>query len=80
MKGDKGASVTALQKRILALGYNLPKYGADGHFGDETEEAVKQFQRDHNINDDGIVGPITSRHLGTTKPKKKVPYPGKVIS
>ncbi len=31
----------------------------DGFFGHETEDAVKRFQRDHNLDDDGVVGPIT---------------------
>lgn len=31
----------------------------DGHFGPMTEKAVKEFQKDNNLNPDGIVGPHT---------------------
>ncbi|WWU66686.1 peptidoglycan-binding protein (plasmid) [Clostridium baratii] len=37
--------------------------GADGVFGDSTEKAVKEFQRDHNLEADGIVGPATQAAL-----------------
>jgi TP901 family phage tail tape measure protein len=57
--GQKGASVTALQKALIALGYDLPRYGADGDFGSETLGSVKRFQRDNNVSADGIVGPNT---------------------
>src|SRR6185436_13193710 len=35
------------------------KLDADGTFGPKTEAAVRQFQRDHNLTPDGIVGPRT---------------------
>jgi len=47
------------QNRLLALGYKLPKYGADGDFGGETAAATRQFQKDHNLVVDCIVGPKT---------------------
>lgn len=55
-KGLSGQDVVALQKKLMELGYNLPKYGADGDFGAETESAVKAFQEDHQLDVDGIVG------------------------
>ncbi len=40
-KGDSGASVVALQNLILSKDSNsLPKYGADGVFGMEVENAL----------------------------------------
>ena len=46
-RGSSGEDVRDLQKYLLELGYELPRYGADGYYGAETEEAVKQFQRAH---------------------------------
>jgi peptidoglycan hydrolase-like protein with peptidoglycan-binding domain len=41
------------------LGENLlPRFGADGSFGQETDRAVRRFQQGRTI-DDGIVGPLT---------------------
>lgn len=46
-KGDRGALVTQLQATLLELGYQLPRYGADGDAGDETLEAVGRLLADH---------------------------------
>lgn len=54
-KGDKGADVVELQRDLMKLGYSLPKYGADGDFGSETEKAVRVFQVDHNLTPDGVM-------------------------
>ena len=48
-KGSKGNLVRIAQEKLMAKGYRLPKYGADGSFGSETEEAVKQLQKDAKI-------------------------------
>ena len=58
-KGDKGDYVSILQNKLLVRGYKLPRFGADGDFGNETLEAVKQFQRDHGLTADGVVGAKT---------------------
>ena len=58
-KGSKGSAVTEMQKLLMKKGYKLPKYGADGDFGNETLTAVKQFQKDKGLTVDGIVGPQT---------------------
>lgn len=58
-KGSKGGLVRELQESLLNLGYQLPKYGADGSFGNETKAAVEQFQSDHGLTVDGICGPAT---------------------
>lgn len=52
-KGDKGNAVRALQSRLIELGYKLPKYGADGDFGNETMYAVRAWQLDYHI--DGVL-------------------------
>ncbi|HMM01131.1 MAG TPA: peptidoglycan-binding protein [Bacilli bacterium] len=66
-KGDKGEEVRVLQSKLLALGYNLPKYGADGSYGSETTAAVMAFQTDKGLVADGICGPITQAVLDDVK-------------
>ena len=46
-RGDKGQEVTSLQEMLLALGYALPRWGADGDLGLETLDAVAHFGADH---------------------------------
>ncbi|MBW1727131.1 MAG: peptidoglycan-binding protein, partial [Deltaproteobacteria bacterium] len=45
---SKGKKVVQLQESLVKLGYELPKYGADGDYGKETETAVLQFKEDLN--------------------------------
>lgn len=56
-KGCKGPDVREMQEALLRLNYPLPKYGADGDFGSETEQAVEEFQRDYHCEVDGVFGP-----------------------
>ena len=55
--GSGGETVRQLQQALQGLGYDP---GAiDGHFGSQTESAVKAFQGAKGIAVDGIVGEIT---------------------
>lgn len=58
-KGNTGEYVTLLQTKLLQKGYDLGKYSIDGDFGSATLTAVKQFQRDHGLTVDGVVGKTT---------------------
>ena len=58
-KGAKGAAVTELQGLLKKHGYSLPRYGADGSFGAETETALKAFQKDKGLTADGVCGPAS---------------------
>jgi peptidoglycan hydrolase-like protein with peptidoglycan-binding domain len=59
-RGSTGEAVRLIQESLLAEGYNLPGFGADGLFGRETEALIKQFQTDAGaVKIDGIVGPET---------------------
>jgi len=66
---DKEELVTTLQNMLIALEYSIGPSGADGKFGDNTENAVKQFQENNKKCDgnelkiDGLVGPMTSDAL-----------------
>lgn len=72
VKGDTGADVRELQARLISAGYSVER---DGWFGDNTEAAVRDFQRKVFLVADGIAGPKTiaalsgrssSLHLGQT--------------
>lgn len=78
--GSKGQAVKELQQKLIAKGYKLPRFDADGHFGAETLQAVTAFQRDNSLSVDGIVGKQTMTALNA-KPKAKqyVPYPNKLF-
>jgi len=45
-RGDKGKEVRDLQEKLLQLGYELPKFGADGDYGNETESAISEFKQE----------------------------------
>ena len=55
-RGSTGASVEALQRAL--------DIDADGRFGAATERAVRAFQRQEGLADDGVVGPATRVALG----------------
>jgi len=55
--GSEGAAVAALQRQLLALGYEVP--AADGEFGSETSHAVVAFQKVNGLSRDAVAGPLT---------------------
>ncbi|WP_434384855.1 peptidoglycan-binding protein [Melittangium boletus] len=56
-EGAKGASVTTLQNKLKAAGFNPG--AVDGAFGPKTTAAVKAFQKARGLAADGVVGPKT---------------------
>lgn len=58
-QGSKGEQVKTLQRLLLATGYNLGGYGADGSFGNATDKAVRAYQRANGLTADGSVGKKT---------------------
>jgi murein L,D-transpeptidase YcbB/YkuD len=59
-EGSSGAAVKAVQ--VILSRIVLP-LDVDGIFGPNTESAVKGFQADNSLQQDGIVGPQTWRAL-----------------
>ena len=57
VKGMKSDAVKAMQQLLLAKGYELPRYGADGEYGEETENALLLFQEDMNLTPNAKCGP-----------------------
>ena len=65
--GDSGVYVAELQGQLADSGYAV---AADGEFGPATREAVKEFQREHGLVADGMVGPATySQLMGKAMPE-----------
>lgn len=62
-KGAEGNITKLAQERLISLGYDLGKYGADGDFGTDTYNAVVKFQKDNGLTPDGIIGQNTWRKL-----------------
>ena len=62
-KGAQGNITKLIQERLISLGYDLGKYGADGDFGTATYNAVVKFQKANGLTPDGIVGQNTWRKL-----------------
>ncbi|MBP3902381.1 MAG: peptidoglycan-binding protein, partial [Blautia sp.] len=58
MKGSQGDEVKEIQEMLIATGY-LEEGQADGIFGTKTVDAVKEFQKDHKLREDGMVGEET---------------------
>ena len=54
-KGDKNKEVKRMQSILIALGYDLGEYGADGSFGKKTMKAIKKFQLDYGFQKTGEV-------------------------
>lgn len=64
----RGSAVVAVQRALLDMLYSLPRYGADGSIGKETQAAVRQFQRWQRIRPGGEVNPLTLAALDRAAP------------
>ena len=53
-QGDRGEQVQWIQERLEDLGYEVGE--ADGVFGEETRQAIVQFQLSRGLDADGVVG------------------------
>jgi peptidoglycan hydrolase-like protein with peptidoglycan-binding domain len=62
--GSHSSYVQSLQQSLKDVKYDI---GIDGVFGPKTQSMVKQFQADHNLASDGIVGPATWAALDQNK-------------
>ena len=61
--GSEGEDVTELQNRLTAEGvYSGP---ITGYFGPLTEAGVKAFQAKYDIEQAGVVGPLTRAQLNS---------------
>ncbi len=54
--GSHNEETRAVQQIMIDEGYNLEPYGADSWYGDVTEAAIRKWQKDNMLQEDGIVG------------------------
>ena len=62
--GSTGTEVKALQERLKELGYY--KYTCDSSYGTRTVEAVKAFQKNNGLTQDGVAGATTLKKLNSS--------------
>lgn len=62
--GASGPTVSALQRRLKDLGYNIGS--VDGDFGKATEAAVRAFQERNKLTVDGVAGTATLNKLNSS--------------
>ncbi|HXJ62782.1 MAG TPA: peptidoglycan-binding protein, partial [Actinomycetota bacterium] len=62
----RGDDVRSLQRRLNSLGFDAGR--EDGIFGDRADRAVREFQRNIAMRQDGIVGPETLHELERVRP------------
>lgn len=62
-RGDMSSYVMTVQQLLIANRISCGSDGADGDFGVNTEQAVKQYQSNVGLSPDGIVGPDTAAKL-----------------
>ena len=78
-RGDHGSAVSAMQKALLTWDPKcLPKWGADGDFGSETEAALRAFQAAAGLPVTGVYDEETRKALTAWKPQDEPvqPTPG----
>lgn len=80
-QGDRGPAVEDIQKRLLVLGFELGPTGIDGVFLGATLAAVRRFQHERGLSEDGTVGDETwaalvdaTFHLGDRLLYLRYPY------
>lgn len=69
-RGDSGSEVKKVQEALIYLGIPVPKVGANGIFGDETELAVRSYQEARGLKVDGVVGSETIGSLDEEFPSR----------
>lgn len=70
-RGMRGDKVKEMQKQLMAAGYKLDKYGADGIFGPETQAALKKLQKDLGVKQTGVWDKATQNAINNAKKMKK---------
>lgn len=64
----RGEDIHKVQEVLIQAGFDVGSAGVDAQFGPSTFAAVKKFQESNHLLADGIVGSVTLRKLGISKP------------
>jgi peptidoglycan hydrolase-like protein with peptidoglycan-binding domain len=59
-KGADGGGVYLLQELLKNAGYTL---SLDGQFGGQTDYCLKEYQKAHGLEPDGVCGPKTWKEI-----------------
>jgi peptidoglycan hydrolase-like protein with peptidoglycan-binding domain len=74
--GGRIGLVWLLQRRLKkckdSSGKSYFPHRPNGRFGEQTEACVKRFQRDHDLEPDGVFGPLSEAALRTALGKPPV--------
>lgn len=76
--GSKGRRAQTLKRRLVKLDY-LDKY-VRGPIGQDAVKAIKQFQRDHKLQVDGVAGPATQLAIARAVERRKAKPPKRPAS
>ena len=68
-RNEQGAAVTKLQEDLTKAGFSTQ--GADGKFGQNTEDAVKRYQTSRGLESDGIAGQATLKAINENQPAQQ---------
>ena len=76
-QGDNNKYVVDLQESLnkISLKYPIiPMVNVDGNFGEKTKEAVLAFQKNFNLQADGVVGTVTWMVIDDVLDGKKIQF------
>lgn len=58
-----GNRTKELQEKLVKVGYDIGKNGADGIFGQDTLNALKSYQKNNGLTPDGLAGLATFKKI-----------------
>ncbi len=66
--GDQHESVGAIRHRLTAEGYINEALGEEkvNYYDPQLAKSVREFQRQHSLNDDAVIGPATIREMNVS--------------
>lgn len=71
--GEKGQSIAHLQRALVERGFELPRFGIDGHLGEECWDALQRFAENEGLAWAPEVPPSVLAALG--RPRRTTPVP-----